>query len=258
MDEAMVKYRRLVDLIRGMESVAIGFSGGADSTLLLKAALDSGAKVTVFMAVGDIFFLEDQKAASALAEGMGVELVRFKIDMVNDERFARNWEDRCYICKYEIFQRIKREAQAREIPFILEGSQADDLLEVRPGRAALLELRVRSPLAEVGLTKQEVRRALSELGLPNWNRPSNTCISTRVPYDTRITFQILRRVEKAESALRQFGFRDLRVRDHERWARVEVAPEDLPRLFENRAKVVELLKGLGYHRVALDLEGYLR
>lgn len=256
MDDAMVKYRKLVDLIRGMENVAIGFSGGVDSTLLLKAALDSGAEVAAFMAVGETFPPEEQKAAISLAKGLGVEVVPLKVDLVNEGRFARNWEDRCYICKRLIFEAIKEEAKELDIPHILEGSQVDDLGQARPGRAALMEMGIRSPLVEAGLTKAEVRSLLKEMGVSNWDAPSNTCLATRVPHDVRITADILRRVNKAEAALAPFHFKELRVRDHEYWARVEVAKDDLPRLFQEREAVTKALKGLGYRRVAIDLEGH--
>ncbi len=256
MDDAMVKYRKLVDLIRGMENVAIGFSGGVDSTLLLKAALDSGAAVAAFMAVGKTFPPEEQKAAISLAKGLGVEVVPLKVDLVNEGRFARNWEDRCYICKRLIFEAIKEEAKELDIPHILEGSQVDDLGQARPGRAALMEMGIRSPLVEAGLTKAEVRSLLKEMGVSNWDAPSNTCLATRVPHYVRITADILRRVNKAEAALAPFHFKELRVRDHEYWARVEVAKDDLPRLFQEREAVTKALKGLGYRRVAIDLEGH--
>jgi uncharacterized protein len=256
MDETRDKYRRMVESIRAMERVAVAFSGGADSTLLLKAALDSGAEVTTFIAVGDIFFQEEQKKALALAEKLGVEVIRLRIDLVNDERFKRNWEDRCYICKSMIFQRIKKESRSRDIEHILEGSQMDDLKETRPGRAALLEMNVRSPLIDAKLGKEEVRALLKEFGLPNWDAPSNTCLATRVPYDVRITAEMLKRVERAEALLAPYDFRSLRVRDHGNWARIEVAAEDLPRLLSDRQRIAEALRALGYRKVALDLEGY--
>lgn len=256
MDEAKRKYQGLVESIRAMEKVAVAFSGGADSTLLLKAALDSGVEVTAFMAVGEIFFPQEQSGAIHLAEKLGVDVITLKVDLVNDGQFVRNWEDRCYVCKSAIFSRIKREARELDISYILEGSHLDDLKEIRPGRAALLDLNIRSPLMDAQLTKTEVRSLLKDLGLPNWDLPSNTCLATRVPHDVRITSTILRRVERAEAALAPFKFKDLRVRDHEYWARVEVAPEDLPGLFQEREKVVQALKKLGYRRVALDLEGY--
>ncbi|MCG7844654.1 MAG: ATP-dependent sacrificial sulfur transferase LarE, partial [Methanomassiliicoccales archaeon] len=232
------------------------FSGGVDSTLLLKACLDSGAETAAFMALGEIFFPEEQRKALALAEGLGVKVLTFKVDLVNDERFARNWDDRCYVCKSAIFHRIKEESKKRERPFILEGSQIDDLKEVRPGRGALMEMNIRSPLIEAKLNKDEVRSLLKEFGIPNWNAPSNTCIATRVPFDVRVNGNILRRVERAETLLAPYGFRSLRVRDHGYWARIEVAPEDLPRLFAERAKIVEALGRLGYRNVAMDLVGY--
>ncbi len=256
MDEAKRKYQELVGNIRGMQKVAVAFSGGADSTLLLKAALDSGAEVTAFMATGETFFPEEQSRAVHLAEKMGVDLTTFKVDLVNDGQFVRNWEDRCYICKSAIFSRIKKEARELEISHILEGSHLDDLKEVRPGRAALMDLNIRSPLVDVELTKSEVRALLKDLGLPNWDLPSNTCLATRVPHDVRITSALLERVERAEAALAPFKFKNLRVRDHEYWARVEVSPEEIPRLFQEREKVVQALKKLGYRKVALDLEGY--
>jgi len=256
MDEAKRKYQELVGNIRGMQKAIVAFSGGADSTLLLKAALDSGAEVTAFMATGETFFPEEQSRAVHLAEKMGVDLTTFKVDLVNDGQFVRNWEDRCYICKSAIFSRIKKEARELEISHILEGSHLDDLKEVRPGRAALMDLNIRSPLVDVELTKSEVRALLKDLGLPNWDLPSNTCLATRVPHDVRITSALLERVERAEAALAPFKFKNLRVRDHEYWARVEVSPEEIPRLFQEREKVVQALKKLGYRKVALDLEGY--
>lgn len=256
MEEAKRKYQELVGSIRQMEKVAVAFSGGADSTLLLKAALDSGAEVTAFMAIGETFFPEEQSRAVHLAERLGVEIVTLKVDLVNDGQFIRNWEDRCYVCKSLIFSSIKKEARELDISHILEGSHLDDLKEVRPGRAALADLNIRSPLMDAKLTKAEVRALLKDLGLPNWDLPSNTCLATRVPYDVRISPIILRRVERAEAALAPFKFKNLRVRDHEHWARVEVAPEEIPRLFQEREKVVPALKKLGYRKVALDLEGY--
>jgi uncharacterized protein len=256
MEEAKRKYQELVDTIRKMGKVAIAFSGGADSTLLLKAALDSGAEVTAFMAIGDIFFSEEQERALRLANRLGMEVVTLKVDLVNDGQFARNWEDRCHVCKSIMFAEIKKNARELEIPHILEGTHLDDLKEIRPGRAALIDLSIRSPLVDVGLTKAEVRALLKELGLPNWDLPSNTCLATRVPYDVRISPSILKRVEMAEAALAPYHFKNLRVRDHEYWARVEVAPEDFPRIFQEREGVVKALRRLGYRKVALDLEGY--
>lgn len=256
MDDAKDKYRRMVEVIKGMKKVAVAFSGGADSTLLLKACLDSGADTTAFMAAGDVFFAEEQRKALILAESMGVKVLTFRVDLVNDERFARNWDDRCYICKSIIFQRIKDESKKREIPFILEGSQMDDLKEIRPGRTALLDLNVRSPLIDAKLSKAEVRSLLKEFGLPNWNAPSNTCLATRVPFDVRVSGEMLRRVEKAEAILAPYGFNQLRVRDHGYWARIEVAPEDMDRLYAERNKIVESLRRLGYRNVSMDLEGY--
>ncbi len=256
MEDVEVKYQRLVQSIRSLERVAVAYSGGVDSTLLLKAALDSGAEVTVYMATGDIFIPGEQKKALELAEGLGVEVVRLHVDLMADERFKRNWEDRCYICKNAIFQRIRKECKGRDITSILEGSQMDDLKELRPGRTALLEMNVRSPLIEAKLNKWDVRELLKKFGLPNWDAPHNTCLATRVPYDVRMTGEMLRRVQRAESLLAPLNFTDLRVRDHGDWARVEVSPEDMPRLFSESASVVKTLRSLGYRRVAMDLEGY--
>ncbi len=256
MEEAKRKYQELVGAIRIMGKVAVAFSGGADSTLLLKAALDSGAEVTAFMAIGETFFPEEQSRAIHLAESLSVDVVTINIDLVNDGQFVRNWEDRCYVCKSIIFGAIKKEARKLDISHILEGSHMDDLKEIRPGRGALADLNIRSPLVEAQLTKGEVRALLKDLGLPNWDLPSNTCLATRVPHDVRITSNILKRVERAEAALAPFKFKNLRVRDHEHWARVEVAPEDIPRLFSEREKVAQALRKLGYRKVALDLEGY--
>ncbi|NLX47620.1 MAG: ATP-dependent sacrificial sulfur transferase LarE [Euryarchaeota archaeon] len=256
MEEAKRKYQELVGSIGEMERVAVAYSGGADSTLLLKAALDSSAEVTAFMATGEMFFHDEQTLALDLAESMGVDIVTLKLDLVNDAQFARNWEDRCHVCKSVMFAEIKGMARDLDISNVLEGSHIDDLKEIRPGRAALVDLGIRSPLVDARLTKAEVRALLKDMGLPNWDLPSNTCLATRVPYDVRITSQILKRVARAEAALAPYGFKNLRVRDHEHWARVEVAPEDVPRLFQERESVIKALKGLGYRRVAMDLEGY--
>lgn len=246
----------MISSIKAMRRVALAFSGGVDSTLLLRACLDSGVETTVFMATGEHFFPKEQQRALEIAESMGIKVETFRVDLVNDENFKRNWEDRCYICKKVIFQHIKAVCKEREIAYILEGTQMDDLKEVRPGRGVLIDMNVRSPLVDAKLTKEEVRSLLKELGLPNWNAPSTTCLATRVPYDVRINSVILNRVRKAEELLAPFNFSKLRVRDHEHWVRIEVAPEDLPRLFAEREKVIELLRPLGYRSISMDLMGY--
>ena len=256
MDKLEAKLGQLKDILAGMGGVLVAYSGGADSTFLLKVALDVlSENVLAVTAKAPIFPASELATAEEMAHRLGARHLFVEIGLLEDPRFASNPPDRCYICKRALFSRLKELAEGRGFE-MADGSNSDDLGEHRPGLRALQELGVRSPLAEAGLTKDEIRALSKEIGLPTWDKPSQTCLATRFPYGECLTLEKLRRVEEAEGFLRSLGLRQLRVRSHGSLVRIEVSREDMARLLELAASVVARLKESGYTYVTLDLEGY--
>jgi uncharacterized protein len=242
-----------------MKRVLVAFSGGADSTLLLKTAADVlGGEVLAVIAASKTYPGREIREAKRLADRLGVRHRIIHTRELDNPAFARNNIDRCYHCKKELFSRLKGLARAESIPFVLDGQNADDRSDYRPGSRAARELGVRSPLQEVGLTKEEVRLISRRLRLPNWNKPSLACLASRFPYGESIDRQGLARVAAAEEFLLGLGLGQARVRSHGRSARIEVEPLNISRLAQPalRAGIVHRLKALGFIYVTLDLQGY--
>jgi pyridinium-3,5-biscarboxylic acid mononucleotide sulfurtransferase len=258
--ETDVKYKKLQAVLRGMGSVVIGYSGGVDSTLLLRVAADTiGAKALAVIGRSETYPTKEFEEAVALAEGMGARYIVIRTEETDEIKFRENPVDRCYYCKTELFGKLGGIAAQENIPWIADGTITDDLGDFRPGMKAKDEKNVRSPLLEAGLNKAEVREISHALGLPTWDKQSFACLSSRFPYGTGITKENLTRVDAAETFLRERGFRSFRVRFHDtNTARIEVGPLELPRLVAEplRSELVKHLKGIGFIYVTLDLQGY--
>jgi uncharacterized protein len=251
------KLRHLCQILEKMGSVAVAYSGGTDSAFLLKIAHDTlGDAVLALTADSPSQPRAEQQAARAIAVGLGVRHVVLPTTELNDPRYLENTSERCYICKGHILDVLLPYAQAEGFRNIVDGSNADDLQDHRPGRRAALERGVRSPLQEVGLTKAEIRALSRENGLPNWDKPSAACLASRVPYGTPITIEVLAQIERAESYLHGQGFRQVRVRHHGPIARLELEPADLARAVDLRQGIVAALREAGFSYVALDLAGF--
>lgn len=252
------KYCLLLDRLRQSESAVLALSGGVDSSFLLKMMKTSEIRMLAVTAISETMPQRDQENCSALVREIGVDHLIIKTDELANESFVRNTTERCFFCKDGLFRALKRIARGKGFRFVFDGSNADDLHDYRPGRRAATLHGVRSPLAECGFSKKEIRDLSRELGLATWDRPSSPCLSSRFPYGRRITAEALRRVEKAEEFIRSLGVSEFRVRDHGDSARIEVGEEDMETLLSPpvRRRVAHELKSLGYQFVSLDMEGF--
>jgi len=253
------KLADLKALLASMQSAVLAFSGGVDSTFLLKVATDIlKDRVIAVTARSDMFISLEYNEAKEIAESLNVNWITVESEALKLPDVWKNPPDRCYHCKRAIFLKMLEIARSRGIDHVLDGTHAGDTDDYRPGIKALAELGIRSPLKEAGLTKAEIRSLSADMGLPTADKPSMACLASRFPYGIHITRDKLKQVASAETALYHLGFRQLRVRHHGNLARIEIASEALPRLAEpeTRQKIVETLKELGYQYVTLDLEGY--
>ena len=252
------KYKLLISNLKGMGKVAVAFSGGVDSAFLLaasKIALDTNAiGITVDSPALPRYELKD---AVDIANLIGIEHIILQSDIIEDA-IAENPVNRCYFCKKEEFGSIKEEAARLGYGVVVDGSNADDLKDYRPGMKAKEEVQVFSPLLEAGITKDEIRAFSKALNLPTWDKPAYACLFSRIPYGQRIKPEDLAKVEKAEKFFIDKGFRTIRVRCHDKLARIEVSSSDIEKLLKEplKTEIVTALKDAGFHFITLDLQGY--
>lgn len=254
------RYERLKSVLQDCASVCIGYSGGVDSVFLAKVAVDTLGAERVLAVTGRSAAYPGVQRDIAIecSQRFGIPHLEIDTDELNDPNYAANPSNRCYYCKSELWTQLRRVADEHELQTVLDGSNADDAHDYRPGMQAARERAVRSPLLEAGLTKEDIRALSHELGLPTWDQPSAPCLSSRLPYGLAVTPQRLREVESAEEAVRALGFRDFRVRHHGNAARIELPRTELARALNNAASLASAVCGAGFNRVLLDVEGYRR
>ena len=251
-----IKEKKLLDAVKSLDSVVIAFSGGVDSSLVAKAASRALPKTKVLLVTADSQSLGsgELEKCEELSNEWDLDWIPVKTDEFNNSQYLANQSDRCWWCKSALMDQLEPIAAKRGANIVL-GVNQDDLGDHRPGQEAAKSRGARFPLVEAGLTKQDVRELAKEWKLSVWDRPSMPCLSSRVPYETKITVQLLSRVDRAENILRSIGVSDVRVRDYQDTARIEVSQEDLPTVLNRSAEVNKQISDLGYRYVTVDLGG---
>lgn len=256
---ALEKQERLLGALRSLDSLLVAFSGGADSAYLAWAAHKAlGTQALAVTAISPSFSAYDRAQAEAFARAAGLRHESIETREFENPLYIANNADRCYHCKDELFEQMEALARTRGFTAIAYGINADDTRDFRPGHRAAKEHCIQTPLLDAALTKAEIRELSRRVGLSTWDRPASACLSSRVPYGTAVTPELLERIERSESILREMGFRQIRVRVHGELARIEIAPEEMPRALQPEivARLNEALRQVGFTYVALDLQGY--
>jgi uncharacterized protein len=254
------KLKKLKDILSDMKKVVVAYSGGVDSSFLLKVAADTLGSVNVraVLAISPTYPSREYEKAMETASAIGIDVDIISTKETEDPKFKNNPVDRCYFCKHELFTKIAGYIDSGDFINMIDGSNMDDLSDHRPGKKALREKQVRSPLQEAGLTKSEIRQLSRELGLKTWNKDALACLSSRFPYGESIDLQKLQMVDEAENFLSDLGFTNIRARHEKNTLRIEITPSQIQRFADDslRLAIVSRMKELGYHYVSIDLEGY--
>lgn len=256
----MNKLEKLQNILKEMEKALVAYSGGVDSSFLLKVSIDTlgNDNVLAVIAASETYPEFEKREAEEFAQKLNANYKIIETNEFLDDNFRSNPKDRCYFCKSELFARLMRIAKESKFNFVIDGSNADDLSDYRPGAKAKKELEVRSPLQEAGLTKEEIRKLSRDLGLGTWDKPSYACLASRIPYGTEITKEILKRIDEGEAFLRSLGIKQLRVRHHGDLVRIEVEKDSIALVMQDEVmdEISEKFKELGYIYITLDLKGY--
>ena len=253
----MDKLEKLKNILKRMGSCLLAYSGGLDSTFLLKVASDClGNKLLAVTADSPTYPKAELVFSRKMARALKARHLVIKTCELSDRRFSANPVNRCYYCKRELFTKLKNLGLEYKLNFVIDASNASDKKDFRPGKRARAELGVRSPLEEAGFTKDDIRRYSRRFGLASFNKPAQACLASRIPYGTKISSLLLKRIDQAEVFLKRCGFKQVRLRHYSGLCRIEVEPKEINRLINKRSLIVKRLKQLGYVYVTLDLEGY--
>ena len=247
----------LKSYLEQFDSAVIALSGGVDSSLVAKIAFDVfGSKAVAVISASESLPESERRLAVQLCSDIGIPFREIKTTELQDATYRANDGNRCFVCKSYLYQELQAFAEQNGYDVVLDGANADDLADYRPGRQAAREHNVKSPLAELGISKSQVREIAKELELPNWNKPASACLASRIPYGTEVTRETLAQVEQAEEILRDAGFLQFRVRHHDSVARIEIPTDEFSRIVDARESITAQMKQLGYKFVSLDLDGF--